>query len=358
MSNGTVEIEYHANESDGLVGVRKLSKSEYLDKSGNVSNYKPNENRAQSIRNVRKSTKNMSRLVRNNFYGDPNELFVTLTYGAHHILLKKEWITRKQYLKANRDYIKRGDIEYKSIGDYCVERNYITQEQLDSVINEMGDSKVFYDNFRKFISRLRCAYGKDYGTIEYICVKQRQGSGNNYAWHGHLLLKFVDEEKTPEADISADLQQLWGLGFVDIKSVNEINGIASYMRNAKDETLQLYPSGVNIYSKSRGMTYPETQKMRYGLAREMVKGKEHVSTYLCEIVDQGTMACLNTYAIEQYQGGKPTLASVMDFINDYYRDIRESPEYQYCVSVEQYMDAMKSKYKHYYEPSAIGGDNS
>jgi hypothetical protein len=303
MSNGTVEIEYLANVSYGLNGIKKISRNCYTDKSGAICEYALKENRAQSPESIKRSLKKIRRLINNNFYGEENELIITLTYGVHNILLKKGWITKREYLKALYVY-EHYNSKKRTVGEICVKRGYATQEQFDSVKSEMRNEKVLYDNMRKFIGRFRSKYNREYGAIEYICVKQPQDEKNNYAWHIHLLVKFINVKKAPTIDNETVLQPLWGLGFTECKSARNINKIASYVSKYNDERFNKYPSGMNIYSSSRRLILPMPQVMEYQYALDKVKGKKRVYFCVSEILDKSTGACLNSYTVEQYQDVK------------------------------------------------------
>jgi len=344
MNNGTVEIEHLANKSSGLNGIKKMSKSSCVNtETGEVFDFIPSENRAQSSESARKSYKKLRRLINNNFYGNASELFITLTYGVQFMLLKKGWITKRQKARAKMNYILHGKKKNKTIGEICVARKYITQEQLDTVYAEMRDAKIFYDNFRKFMGRFRTKYESDCGRIEFICVKEPQGSKNHYAWHAHLLIKFMDLRRAPFIDNEDVLQPMWGFGLTKCQSLKDINKAASYVSSHFDlpvdevdedfikdvppdlivekeitnlegnaeikqvikcGRLSLYPSGVKIYSSSNGMIPPEIRKMRFKTALKTVRGKMRTYSKTIEIIDEDTGICLNKYTVKQYQNKK------------------------------------------------------
>ena len=300
MSNGTFEISYLANKSDGLVGMVKKSKYYCMDKTGKVIDYQLSENRAQSIESLGRTRNKLRLLINNNFYGDPNELSITLTYGMTQLLLNREWITKKQERKAHLAFLLHGEEEKKTMADYCLEKKYVTQEQLDVIVAEVRDVKVFSYKFKKFIARFMYRY-RAYGGIEYICVKEPQGITNHNAWHAHVLISFSDVCDAPVIDNETELQPLWGLGFTTCNPTKDSNLTASYLSTFKEDRLHLYPSGTNMYSKSGMMIYPRTQRMKYKLALEKVKDKECAYSETVIIADEVTGQCVNSHTVEQYQ---------------------------------------------------------
>lgn len=208
------------------VGIKKLNKTEYLElSSGEIKEF--NFNNKKQKRNLLKTFENLRRLIRTNFDSDSqNQLFVTLTYAEN-----------------------------------------------------MQDSERLYKDFDKFMKRLKYKFTNR--KFEYIAVAEPQGRG---AWHFHIMLKdtlnsvlFIDYSV---------LNELWGLGYVDVKKLNS-DDVGTYyvtyftdLYNEKEKKrnkrarLSFYPTNFKFYRCSRGIEKPVKEKRdikdvtsEYGLPR-------------------------------------------------------------------------------------------
>lgn len=235
------EIMYIEHMNDEGFPITKISKTEYVvNETGEVKEYNLNENRSQNKDSLRKTFKHLRHLINYNFGGKNNELAFTITYKEN-----------------------------------------------------MTDYKRLYKDFEKFFKRLKYKYG----NIDYLNVVEPQGRG---AWHCHILLRFNDLEKVyiPNKEIS----QLWGNGFVKVKAIRkDVDNLGAYLSaylgdvELNDETsktchgtikeveidgkkkkfikggrLHLYPSGMNIFRKSKGIKSPPEEWMRYEDAKKIV----------------------------------------------------------------------------------------
>ncbi|MCG7315620.1 hypothetical protein MHL30_21325, partial [Priestia flexa] len=136
-------------------------------------------------------------------------------------------------------------------------------------------------------------------TIDYITVVEPQGRG---AWHCHVLMRFNDLDKVYIKN--KDLRALWGLGFVTIKSLKEVDNIGAYLsayladvelteenvlkavqmkseieikvvdgvekKFVKGGRLHMYPPGMNLFRKSKGILYPEREEMSFKDIKKIV----------------------------------------------------------------------------------------
>lgn len=239
-----VEVMAVDKTSNGFDNIQKLSKSHYMVKdTGEVLEYKQSENRAQNESSLRRSFKKIRDLINNNFSGAGNEIHLTLTYKLN-----------------------------------------------------MMDSKKLYEDFRIFWQKFKRRYGSDY---DYISVVEPQGRG---AWHCHVLIRANKLAKLfiPHEEIAS----LWSHGFVKIKALDGVDNIGAYLsayladveltketlslavteqkeiktvevngqqkRYIKGGRLHLYPPGMNLYRKSRGIVFPEAQQMKYKDLKKIV----------------------------------------------------------------------------------------
>lgn len=277
--NHIIELQYMEKRNSSCP-IQKIDRDRYVIKeTGEIMEFEHIVNRLGSVNSLRQTFKKMRYLINNNFLGKPNELHVTLTYAEN-----------------------------------------------------MTDTKRLYDDMRKFMMRLKYKY-KDISAIDYLNVVEPQGRG---AWHCHLLLRFND---VPNVYIdNATLKDCWGHGFVKIKSLKDIDNIGAYLsayltdieltldgldpeeakkifvghelevvtktvegqekKFVKGGRLYMYPPGMNLFRKSKGIQYPERINMRYEKAKKIVgSAKPHYEkTYHIEN-DEGFQ---NTIHFEQY----------------------------------------------------------
>ena len=243
--NHIVEVQ-HMQKMNRKAQIKKLDKDRYIYLgSGEIKEFNHIENRSQSFNSLRQTFKKLRYLINNNFTGAGNELHVILTYAEN-----------------------------------------------------MTDTKRLYKDYEKFIKRLRYKY-KDISSIDYISVVEPQGRG---AWHCHLLLRFNDIDKVYIEN--SMLAKLWGHGFVTIRSLKDVDNIGAYLSayltdvelteeniislvgtdyvivvkevNGQEKNivkggrLHLYPSGMNLFRKSKGIVYPERQRMKYKEIKKIV----------------------------------------------------------------------------------------
>jgi hypothetical protein len=274
--NHIVEVVSIQSATNGLNKIQKLSKTHYVVKdTGEVLEYKQSENRGQNIAGLKESFSKIRDLINNNFTGKGNELHVTLTYAEN-----------------------------------------------------MTDTDRLYRDFDKFMKRLRYSYRND-TTIDYLNVIEPQGRG---AWHSHLLLRFNELDKIFIEHNK--LAEMWGHGFIKIKSLKGVDNIGAYLtayltdveltnetlkiavtekkeikfvevegkqkRYIKGGRLHLYPPGMNIYRKSKGIVFPEVEKMKYGDVKKIVGTATPNYSTTVTIQDDAGEKVLNRIIYEHY----------------------------------------------------------
>jgi len=247
--NHLSEIQYMEKMND-RANIRKLNSDEYLlIETGEIKKFKKTENRSQSNNSMQQTFKRLRYLINNNFIGNRNELFLTLTYAEN-----------------------------------------------------MTDNKQLYSDVEKFVKRLKYKF-KEMTTIDYINVVEPQERG---AWHCHMLLRFneLDDVFIPNKKMA----DLWGHGFVTVKSMKNVDNIGAYLsayladleltdenmlkaiennseviekeidgqkkKFIKGGRLHLYPAGMKLYRKSKGVEYPIRKKMKYSEAIKKVGSRK------------------------------------------------------------------------------------
>jgi len=270
--NHIIEVLAVDKVTNGFSKIEKLSKTHYMVKdTGEVLEYKLSENRAQNESSLRRSFKKIRDLINNNFTGQGNEIHLTLTYKLN-----------------------------------------------------MTDSKKLYDDFRIFWQKFKRRYGFDY---DYISVVEPQGRG---AWHCHVLIRANKLAKLfiPHEEIAS----LWSHGFVKIKALDGVDNIGAYLsayladvelteetlpmavmeqreiktvevagqqkRYIKGGRLHLYPPGMNLYRKSRGIKFPESEHMKYKELKKIVGTA--TPNYSTTITIQDDERVLNRITYEHY----------------------------------------------------------
>lgn len=275
MSDHLIEIQHMAKQNK-TNNIKKLSKDSYVDLgTGEIKDFKKTVNRSQGINSLRQTFKKLRYLINNNFTGAPNELFICPTYRGE--------LQTNDHLKVGQDY-------------------------------------------EKFIKRLRYEY-KDISSVEAIKVLEPHASGN---WHMHILLKFPDVNKVFIP--FADLNRIWGNGTVTVRALNDVDNIGAYVsaylsdvevpedkaknleghedliekevdgqkkKFLKGARLAFYPTGVNLYSKTKGIKYPARIEMTYDDAKKVVQDTTPHYSSSIEISDSDSDFS-NTITYEQY----------------------------------------------------------
>lgn len=273
--NHLVEVQ-HMEFMNRTNHIKKLDKERYVNlKTGEVGEFKQGEVRSDSFNSLRQTFKKLRYLINNNYTGAGNELHITLTYAEN-----------------------------------------------------MQDTKRLYSDFKKFIKKFRYKYEKEYGSIDYMTVVEPQERG---AWHHHLLLRFNDKAGSKIFIPNDEVAEIWGHGFTKIHSLSGVDNIGAYLsayladveltsenihgavvgqkeikvvevdgqekKFIKGGRLHLYPSGMNLYRKSKGIQMPERQEMKYEDIKKVVGSAEPNYTKQI-VVEQDDFT--NTITYEQY----------------------------------------------------------
>jgi hypothetical protein len=267
-----IEIQ-HMKKRNSAVHIRKLDADTYLNiATGEVCEFQKSENRSENINSLRQTFKKMRYLINHNFKGNPNELFVTLTFAK-----------------------------------------------------DSFDEKMVSNDIKNFVKRLKYRY-KAVSSIDYINVVEPHQSGQ---FHAHVLLRFNDVKKIYIPVL--ELKEIWSHGRVDIKTLKNVDNIGAYLsayladvelteenvlqavqsgqqvvvkdvegqkkKFIKGGRLRYYPPGMNLYTTSRGIKYPEREEMTYKNAKKRVGSRKPHYKKSYEIQNE---EFLNTITYEQY----------------------------------------------------------
>ena len=246
--NHIAEIQY-LSKNNKKATIKKLNKFEYVElATGEVKKFSMSETRADNVNSLKKTFKKLRYLINNNFVGATNEFFVTLTFAPD----SSGW-------RPN-----------------------------------VSDTDYLGKTIKAFLRRLK----RKYGLIEFVRVLEPHADGHA---HFHVLLRFDDFDKVYIAN--KDLNELWGHGFVKINSLKDVDNIGAYVsayftdielddksfidecaidskshkidvvekgnkKFIKGGRLKYYPTGVQIFNKSKGLKYPNRERMTYFEAKE------------------------------------------------------------------------------------------
>lgn len=259
---------------------RKLTKDDYVDlRTGEVKTYKHIAHRAESEQSMRHTLARIRALVNTNVTQSSNVRWVTLTYADN--------MTDPKRLYA--------------------------------------DFKVFWKKFKRYCGR------KGFGTPEYITVQEPQARG---AWHVHAF--FIWNVRAPFVP-NAEMARLWGHGFTSTKALDDCDNVGAYFsaylgdipvtdvdvltseqeqrivekeiaapegvvkkRYIKGGRLHLYPPGMNIVRKSRGIKEPIVERMTLERAKKKISGQAETFSRSYEIVDDDSGKIVNHITKKYY----------------------------------------------------------
>lgn len=297
MGNIT-ELQMMTNKNNNLQ-LRKIDRDNYVDlRTGELKEYKHTSNRSELTSSIRKSMKSLRGYINTNVTIPSNCKWVTFTYA-----------------------------------------------------DNMTDIKQLYTDFKKFWKRFiyQCQK-REIEVPEYISVIEPQGRG---AWHIHAFFiysikcpfipKNMDVVQHLELTDTFNLADIWGHGFVDIQDVKSVDNVGAYFtayltdipleelgdtlssfrfantefevtektfENAKGETLTkkfvkgarllLYPSGTNLFRRSKGIKEPTIYTTTVDKAQKKVAQLSETFSTNFEIVnDDGKI--INTISKKYYK---------------------------------------------------------
>lgn len=243
---------------NALSMTKRISKSQYMRvDTGEVFDYNVSGQKADNTVSIKNSLKNLRKLILNNFI-EFESFFVTLTYAEE----------MRDFDKAVIDYNK------------------------------------FYDNLKYHYRQYQ---------LEYLRIIEPTESGT---WHIHVLVKsalcverFVIRQE--------DVQILWKYGSSKVEQVYNVQGLAAYfctyhnkkslanMRKSKSKVKQgrwkYYPRRAKIYTKSKGIVYPDSVKVTREQAEEFLDGYVRVRESSITVSDIVTGNIINRVNYEHYE---------------------------------------------------------
>jgi len=232
------------------IPVKKISKTEYINtKTGEIGEYKNTNNKAENEQSIRRTIAKIRNIINTNITEAENVRFVTLTYKKN-----------------------------------------------------MQDVKMLYKDYEKYWKRYE-TWRKQQGheKAEYIAIAEPQERG---AWHLHQLL--IYNQKAPYID-NKELSRVWGHGFTKATAIDNVDNVGAYLsaylantESEKGGRLHLYPLGMNIYRKSKGIREPTTYYTDYGEAQKKVSAQTLTYKKNYNVIDDTTNEIVNTITKEFY----------------------------------------------------------
>lgn len=233
IAGNVIDIKQCAREPHAWKNIEWIDAETYVDlNTGEIRQAQHSTSRGDkmSAPEVRRTLQRMRGLINSNWFGDKNELMVTLTYT-----------------------------------------------------DNMTDNKRLAHDLDVFNKRMKRALGE----IKYLTAVEPQGRG---AWHAHILVKQMTAHSTywPAEDVA----RCWEHGqIIDVTRLTKVDNVGAYLsaylsnapaedsqlelqqirqpreplppkRVIKGARLTMYPRGMHLYRASRNLDKPIIKKMR------------------------------------------------------------------------------------------------
>lgn len=199
-NNGEIEVKGTKNKQNNLENYKKISKTEYVILlTGEIKQYK--KETYKKAENIKRAMKELKGILKNNFKGGDNEIFLTLTCEDN-------------------------------ITDY----DYVHKKA---------------EEFMRILRQL-------HKGLEYVMIMEQQERGS---WHIHALIKDTLNKKLYINN--EEICAIWRIGITKTERVKETNFIKVIEYMTKTKTKEKLPAEKKAYYKSRGIKKATTQEMQY-----------------------------------------------------------------------------------------------
>lgn len=232
--NGDVEIQDIKWNKNGFRSIERLNRKEYMVVStGEVKEYQFREEKGEN--GLRRSMKKLNQILKNNFAGAGNELFITLTAEKDVTdFLEMKAKFQQWWRKMKREY---KDLEFVAILEKHTERD---SWHIHTMVKAIEHKRLYIPN----------------NKIEKI-------------W-GYGFTKTSRITSTPTAN---DIKEDYKMAYKDkITEKFGIDKVINYM--CKSKTKEQIPICERCYYKSKGIKMPIPQKIRYDETRQQM-GQEY-----------------------------------------------------------------------------------
>lgn len=172
---------------------------------------------------------------------------------------------------------------------------FITLTYKDQSVKDKEGTKQVAKDFDRFIHLIKYHFEKGF-PIKWFLVLEPTAQG---VWHLHLLLKLNSKIKFLSSEF---IEKLWGRGFVQVKALEGISGVAAYVTKLADylsptnskssehmrekaRRLVTYPAGVKLCRHSRNLVKPRVFYCHWDSLQKiaLLEGWKKSSEFSCTI---------------------------------------------------------------------------
>ena len=267
-------------------GIIKKSKDKFLDiRTNQIRDYK--HNNSKNDKGIKRAMSKLRKLLKNNFFGYRNELFITLT--CEEIIKDVDLIVKyfKQFWNKLQNIYE--SLAYAYVIEMQEERQSL---HIHALVKDMKNSKLTIKN-----NKIRELWGQGYTKTSKISNHPKANSINE-----EYMIKKMEKEDE-ELDASANEP-------ADAKATSEtknekqstygINAVISYMIKSKSK--ENIPSNKQLYHSSKCLKYPEEIEMQYKKVKEMIANNYRLKNeHTILIEDPETGKIINKHKTETYE---------------------------------------------------------
>lgn len=248
MGNHT-EIQYLKNRKPaGECAIKKIDSERYVLKStGEIKMFNKSKNRSENAESVRQTMKRLRNKINNNFFGDKNELFITLTYAENMMDSKKLYRDYDVFMKRLKRFFKAFELRALAVVE-PQERGAFHMHVLVKLPRFKGYLYVKNETIQSMWGHGFC--------------KTKKISSKNVDNLGAYLTAYL-------TDIEVDIDSEFG----GVKKVSE-NGGEVEKRFVKGARLHFYKVGMNYYRCTRNCSMPISCILPYAEVLKKNLGKK------------------------------------------------------------------------------------
>lgn len=286
-----IEIKDSSRIRNNLKSCVKISKNKFLDKKTNtIKEY--NINQFKTERGIKRSMDRLRRLLKNNFFGRRNEIFITLTCRE----AVKDIDLIVEYFKS---FWKKLQKIYKTLAfAYVIEM----QEERESyhihgLIKDMENKSLSIEN-----SKIEKLWGQGFTKTSNISRSKRLNNINEEKAINNMSKSDDTVDKSNQKTTTATSTGATGASTDTTKSKNNTYGIRpiiSYM--TKPRTKETIPRDKQAFHSSKCLKYPEEFKDEYEKVKERIKEHYYLSQETTILIEnEETQQIMNKHKTESY----------------------------------------------------------
>lgn len=264
----------------------KKSKDKFLDtRTNQIRDYQ--HNNSKNDKGIKRAMSKLRKLLKNNFFGYRNELFITLT--CEEIIKDVDLIVRcfKQFWNKLQNIYK--SLAYAYVIEMQEERQSL---HIHVLVKDMKNSKLIIKN-----NKIRELWGQGHTKTSKISNHSKVNSINEE----NMIKKMEKEDEKLEAsDDETDGADTTSDNKNNKQSTYGINAVISYMIKSKSK--ENIPSNKQLYHSSKCLKYPEEIEMQYKKVKEMIMNDYKLKDeHTILIQDPETGKIINKHKTETYE---------------------------------------------------------